>query len=450
MFFKRNHIWESDEMEIHNCILSHILNSNIKKAGKKEDVSYAQNVKSAEAIRKAVLSLLRLNSSADDEFYDKLHTTTKGRLCFKDGVLDLPTKKFYLWDDVDFEYYSTLMIPIDFAEQFKNPNSALCDEIIQSVFEPLFADKIPTVLHFLSRAIAGHSEDKNWSSYLGNRDCGKGVIFGLLKGAFGDYVRSFDISKVMYERNRQDISEVSRKQYWLIDFEFTRLGISQETPDRNSKMLINSKMWKAMCGGGDTLVARRNYDRVDTYFNIDTTFMAFGNDVLNFDTNDVYEHGVQFSSCVKFRSQEEIEHVRANCIDPLEWANLRVADPLIKSKCATHEWRMAIIHILINAYRNDPVCVEEEVDDEDEVPLRRRILELYQITKVGTDVLPVSMVVDELGYAKKKVMTEMAGLGVSKKQCKSTRSDHFNKWCFFGLKTRGPPSVETDTEDMDG
>jgi hypothetical protein len=40
-------------------------------------------------------------------------------------------------------------------------------------------DKMPSMLHYLSRALAGHVEDKRFSTYLGNRNCGKGVHYDV-------------------------------------------------------------------------------------------------------------------------------------------------------------------------------------------------------------------------------------------------------------------------------
>jgi hypothetical protein len=238
----------------------------------------------------------------------------------------------------------------------------------------------------------------------------------------------------MYERSRQDISEISRKQYWLIDFEFTRLAISQETPNKDSKLIVNGKMWKKMCGGGDTIVARRNYDRVDTYFNIDTTFMVMGNDPLRFDTADVYEHGVQFASTVKFRTQEEIDYVKEHAIDPLEYSNLQVSDPEVKNKCASLEWKLAMIQILLENYNKASVPIEIDNDDSEEVSLRRQILEMFEVTNNNEDFILVDYVVNDLNQTRKKVTEEMKDLGIDKKRSKLTT--HRDKVCFYGLKKR--------------
>ena len=67
--------------------------------------------------------------------------------------------------------------------------------MLPSLFENLFGEDTIRSLNFLSRGIAGHFEDKNWATYLGNRDCGKGVLYDILKYGFGDYVQTFELDK---------------------------------------------------------------------------------------------------------------------------------------------------------------------------------------------------------------------------------------------------------------
>ena len=62
------------------------------------------------------------------------------------------------------------------------------------IFEPLFGlDDVDMALHFLSRAVAGHFEDKIWASYLGNRNCGKGILYDLFAYAFEKYIGPVDL-----------------------------------------------------------------------------------------------------------------------------------------------------------------------------------------------------------------------------------------------------------------
>jgi hypothetical protein len=118
-----------------------------------------------------------------------------------------------------------------------------------------------------------------------------------------------------------------------MDLEFVRLAVSQEIPDCNSGLVVNSKMFKKISGGGDTIVARRNYDRKDTHLYIDTTFYAKGNSSLNFDNVDCFETGLEFNSVVQFKTQEEIDFMIKEGRDEKEMERYKVADKNIKEYC---------------------------------------------------------------------------------------------------------------------
>jgi hypothetical protein len=49
----------------------------------------------------------------------------------------------------------------------------------------LFNTKYDTAMRFLARGVAGCVEDKSWATYMGNRNCGKGVFEVLGKNAIG-------------------------------------------------------------------------------------------------------------------------------------------------------------------------------------------------------------------------------------------------------------------------
>ena len=125
--------------------------------------TYSANITSAKHILEALYSTI--SSTTDDNFifdYKLLHTTTKGKLCFKDGVLDFINKKFYLWNEIDFEYYTPIMINRKYADYFYNPDRTTIDLVKESIFDNMYGEKTNRALQFLSRGIAEHFEDKNW------------------------------------------------------------------------------------------------------------------------------------------------------------------------------------------------------------------------------------------------------------------------------------------------
>jgi len=161
---------------------------------------------------------------------------------------------------------------------------------------------------------AGHNEDKRWATYLGNRNCGKGVEYDLLKAAFGDYISTFELGNLLYCRKTAGMENVdcSKKLYWLMDLEFVRLAVSQEIPDTKSGLTVNGKQLKKITGGGDEIVARRNYDRFDTHFFTDFTPYIQGNYTLSCDSPDCEQTLFEFFSTVEYISQHEYDKKPVN------------------------------------------------------------------------------------------------------------------------------------------
>jgi len=433
IFIKTDTIWICDEEKIRNYIFIFTLQSNIKKVNAKgEWTSYAQNNRAAKAITEIVIGTLKKESVSDDEFYKKLRETTVGRICFKDGVLDFAASRFYTWDDVDFEYYTTVMINSEFADYFKNPDRKLSNHIRETVFIPLFGED-PIALQFLARAIAGHADDKVWATLLGKRNNGKGVVYEGLSAAFGDYVRSFELENIMYQRKREDINESSRKNAWMLDLEFARLAISQEIPDSKSGLLLNGKKFKKLQSGGDIQIARRNYAVYDTYFTLQTTFAILGNNQIMADDADVFEKCLQFNTALQFKTQGEIDFMREEYRDtPLMLEGLRVGNPELKSNMRTREWANAIIILLFDNYNKSAVDIQNKVEDTESDSLRMKILQTYEITRNPKDLIPVKTVADRMDETLRKISNELAGIGIQKTFPQS--GEYRRVTCFIGLR----------------
>ena len=432
-FFKVGHIWICDKIKMEDILLNYILKLNMYKLSVKGNlVPYSKNVSGAKNIRIAFFAKLN-DTPENNEIYEKFHSTTKGRIAFLDGVLDFKTKTFYLWKDITFEYYTTFLINRNYKDYFSNPNLELIEKIKQQVFENLFGDKLNTALHFLSRAIAGNIEDKNWGTYLGNRDCGKGVLYDGLTGAFGDYIKTFELANMMYQR-KSSTTETSKTFYWLIDLQFVRLAISQEVPTPEQNMKMDGTMLKKVTGGGDNIVARRNYDREDSHFVLDTTFFMLGNNAINVDVKDAYEHCVEFSSVNQFKSQQQIDDMRNRGEPELLIQGYKVKDPTIKTNCLTNEdWKNAIVYLLFQNYKDYAVENSHKCEDEDNtMSLRKTILTKCIITQNKKDEVLATKMEEHINDCKKKIKNELESMGVIKKKVKS--GEYRDKLCYIGIK----------------
>ncbi len=447
IFYYKDNIWTFDENKMRDAVSHYIMNSNIYTMKNEKTGAYSPYVQNISRTRNVLdtLFLKVVNENDDSKLYDKFHKSTKGKICFNDGVLDFKMRTFTLWKDVKHDdIFSTMKIERNYKDYFENPDRVIIDEIKESVLKPLYGLKLDKALHFLSRALAGHHEDKRWATYLGNRNCGKGVEYDILQAAFQGYVSTFELGNIIYSRKSAGMENLdcSKKLYWLMDLEFVRLAVSQEIPESKSGLYVNSKIMKKITGGGDEIVARRNYDKRDTHFRIDTSFYIKGNYSLLMDSEDCGETRVEFESIVQFKSKEEIDRLSESC-DADEMKRYKLANPNIKDKCRTDEWSNAMIYLIYEHYNDKPIDILKEVDD-DQVGMVATLKRLFEFTKDDTPILATEVVSMMSEFDKKKVEAELSSRNIFKKKHKK-RDEFENKFCYYGLKNK--PQEKTDEFD---
>lgn len=417
-FYKYGDIWISDKDKIQSALQTYIMGLQIFKPIGDNEILYWANFSAAEKLVKCVLQRVSLTTTD----YSIFHTTTKHRICFLDGALDFKARRFYTWREIDFDYYPVVQVPMEFGDY--EPCRDAMDDITKKVLEPLFGEQLHLALRYLSRSIAGCIEDKNFATYLGNRNCGKGALFSLMK-AFGDYVGAFPLKNILCERNGKG-GETARDLYWLLEFEFMRMAISQEIPEELVGMKLKSETVKKICSGGDTQIARRNYDKRDTHFEVEASLLMMGNHPIGMD-GDVQEHHLGFGSAVQYKSQEFIDQVRAEHGE-LAVKKYRVADNTIKEKCSSLKWRLAFIQLLYESFTEEQITVETEVNVSN--PLLAQFNEGWVITGDKEDLVLAS----DLDYLGKKWKAELKMMGVEHK--KSFKAEFRNKWVFIGIRRK--------------
>lgn len=397
LFFKNENIWMASDKTTYASLMDYVMSSNIKTTDAKGNIkAYAQNYCCAEHIVKAIIN--KAIQSPEDAFYDNFHSSTKGKLCFEDGVLDLINKQFYLWDCEYLEknpVYSTLLINRKFQSSFLNPNIETIKDVEDKVFDAIFDEQKEKALHFLSRAYAGHFEDKDWAVFLGNRNCGKGVLDKLMKSSMEGYTSTTSAGNFMCERNSNGGDE-AKKLSWVLDLQFVRLTTTQEIniDSLNKNVKINGVMIKKLASGGDDIQARKNY-KDECVFTSDTKLMIMCNDLPPIDPVDTLETCVEFKTGKQFKSQTWINERTAELNEIvekggdsnilLELQKYKVGDDSIKDKCASIEWCDAFIHLLMNYYKTEKIVIQNIEDNDNSGNLTINVLKHFQITKDYVD-----------------------------------------------------------------
>lgn len=413
-YMRINNIWTNDETEINNLLLFYVLSADIEKPIGDKLYPFSKNYSTAEKIVKAILVKFRING-VDNSLHHKFRSTCIGKICFKDGVLDFINNKFYLWKYVDFEYYSLIMIDREFFDAFRNPNNAVINEIKTKLFEPLFGDKLDIALQMLSRAIAGHYTDKKWCKYIGNRDCGKGVIDVGLTYTFEKYIGHTSANNLLCQRIA---GENARNYSWLIPLEFNRIIIMQECENKDQTSILNGELIKKMSGGSDTFKVRRLYQD-EQEISLEGLPILFGNEDYNIKPIDALSSCIEFCTTIQFKPKSFIDKLNAELVDnenrELIMSQYREADADIKDKCKTDEWKNAIIHLLLQSYKNKKV--DDFIDDTDNnKSFKMLFLETFLITKNDNDFVSNTELndwLDEIDYkiSDKKRSGELKSLG---------------------------------------
>jgi len=402
-FYKINNIWTNDTDTIKSHLRIYIQSLEIYRKTDKDE--YYQTIAGIDTIITNIYSLSTdesytstESSYQNEEIYKLFHETTVGRVCFLDGVLCVRTKQFYKWNEINFDYFTTVQIKRKYESYFNNPNRTIIEEIKSKILKPLVNGEITRFSQMLSRTLFGYYVDKNWCMFYGNRNCGKGLFYTLISRAFGSYISPFELTHILTTHHAsEDLEEKSRKLYWLLSLEFVRLAVSQETPKQvvtshneiNRNLILNGKMLKSICSGGDLLHAKRNYDRFDTTFSVDAMLMIMGNNPVEVSVPDANEHCISFKSSTQFKSQEEYDNEECKDFGDDYMSGFSVEDPGIKSRINNDEYANALVYLIYESFIENKLTANpiNIMMDNHIKPLREQILDKLTITKNKTDII---------------------------------------------------------------
>jgi hypothetical protein len=382
------------------------------------EVFYCDILKNVRSV--ATLTEDKIICNPDPEFYQKLHITTLGKLCFDDGVYDFRRRAFYEWNSRELKtnpVYSLTKIHRNFP---RSVDEAFKRECYDRVFVASMGEEnAARWVAFLSRAVAGEITDKLFASIMTNRDCSKGVTNDWLMSAFGAYIRQAESTNFLVQRERSG-ADAAKENGWLVDFQTVRLMLVQEFPldMKNKGMKINSKLIKSINSGGDQIEGRKNYKDAMT-FNIQSSTVFMVNDLPSYTTEDVLEKCVQLTSTVQFKSQEFIEQKLAEAEGNTELYeyrkdNLKVADPHLRTNVKSHKWADALVRLLIDNYTDTPVKVQKSaIEGEQDIQLDERVLSQFNLTGSDNDFVSNEDMRDlavEWGCSLRKLKTQILGM----------------------------------------
>tara|TARA_R110000868_G_scaffold2165_7_gene16476 strand:+ start:2476 stop:4920 length:2445 start_codon:yes stop_codon:yes gene_type:complete len=375
IFMRVNNVWTTNEKVIRKELIKAVGNMNIF-FGKGEEwipAPYSTMATHCNHMLQYVLP------TEDEDFIDKLWSSNLQKLCFKNGYYDFKKGKLV---DYDLDTLTTIKINRD----FKAAEPDFIEEVYSKILNPIFnndKELRDCWLNYIARGVAGHIEDKNWGVGIGERDCGKGVLVGLLENCFGDYCRATNSENFLYKNNGTDSAKALS---WLVPFEFKRLLLTNEiTRDSQGKYKINGNVLKKLSSGGDKIEARVNH-KDEINFKIQARVCMFCNDLPPIEPADTKETSYMFRYPSKFLNKGDKRLgkplMRPKIIvknDEIEYILDKDGEKIMENVCnfypkddAIKEWAKsdkvldAFIEILFTHYgeRTDvPESMKEEMED---------------------------------------------------------------------------------------
>ena len=296
-YIKNNNIWDYDEKYIKSIIYGWIFNTTMKKYTKEPKFIFYNRDKCC--INKCIdiiwenwFSFIPNNPT----FINNMLLKSKQYLPFLNGVYSISEKKLISYEECEVQF--TQQITRDFPKY----DERSFNELMEKVIIPILPDEEERRYFFycLSRALAGHYEDKKWYINRGSRNSGKGVIMKLLENAFKIYVGSFNSGVLVKKTN--ETNDEAKNLSWIVKLKDKRLILSNEIDEG---VVLWGKMIKKIASGGDTMVGRTNFkDEIE--FVPQFTMLLNLNNIKGVNPVDALENCEQFYCKSKFVSKEEL------------------------------------------------------------------------------------------------------------------------------------------------
>jgi hypothetical protein len=268
-------------------------------------------------------------------------------LLFANGIFHIPDQTF----TVGFDKTKVFMSRI--ARRFPLVrNRGLEAEINARLFvQPFSSEAVGSYMKMrFARSLAGCYYDKKFICALGDADSSKGTITKAMRSAFGGYVVEWNANYLKY--NSHSGADEAKKLSWVFPFVNARLAISNEA--RMDKTPLDGNLIKTLSSGGDEMSARKNFlDEMPII--VRASFFYLGNDMPAITPKD---SGIQTRVRMIRFSKRFVERPSS--------ANELLADPLIKSKITTTEWRNSLFWLIMDAYSfatDEPIDVIEETKE---------------------------------------------------------------------------------------
>lgn len=432
-FFYRldSNIWTNLNGQIDSAVRTKLLDFQIYKKEVKEIKGGTQTKEikycAMNSRRNNVYLMLKdmVIANPKNDFYDEFHSSTLGKICFDDGVYNFRENRFDKWDSEYLKQnpvYSLVKINRPFPDLEKIDQEEK-KNLEQKIFiNSMGIKEYKHFIHYISRAIAGEIDDKQFCIIRTNRNASKGTINDWFLRAFGDYIKNADTQNFVL---RSESTDAAKANMWLIPFQFRRIMFCSEAPATNNKqnsqeVLLNGRLIKMINSGGDVIEGRGHGAEPFT-FNVQCSTIFMCNDMPKFNQNDVYEQCLEIKTTKQFVSQEEIDIEIKSCFDEkgklinkqkfdIIPTKFSLADPTVRHIVKTNQNADILVSLIIDNYKKTKLSIKKDTSDDTEISLLDKITMNFQITKNKSDKITnkeLKAYAEEYKTSLKKLKTEI-------------------------------------------
>lgn len=311
------YIWKEDDKD-HSLLSESVFRSPIMMnkinflTGAHDIVKWTNSGSLREKTRN-VLNLLIKNE--DKKFNAKLHNDTIGKICYKNGVYDIPTGKFCLYDNLPvLGYFFNSCMKINRDYNMEGPDRELMNEIRRDIFENTLGEYTDQFLHMMCRGISGH-KDKVWGNWSAPRNAGRSLIAAFIKNTFEDYVMTSQSADNVAKKYK--INDPASDKKWLGILEFVRISFMSEVQSN----ILDGNLLKMLSSGEDKIDWRGLYQDIRS-LQFETLFFLINNirpeieplnalqTLLNFETPNFYMTDQNRSNYLsKFERDNDTLHI---------------------------------------------------------------------------------------------------------------------------------------------
>ena len=295
-------------------------------------------------------------SLEDDNFVKNMWAKNLGYLSYTNGVYSFQDNCLLTFDEAKQK-------GIYFVHDCGRAYNAVVDgtvkkDFLRRVIESFMPgeEQRKSFLNSLSRALAGHIEDKTWFVMMGMRNCGKGIFVKLLQNAFGNFIHTTNASNLLSKKYEN--TDAAKAQSWIKPLEWTRIAVMQEMKIRGT---MCGDTIKKVCSNGDSIEVRTNH-KDEVQIQCQCTLFIFVNDIPNVSSPDAYQTMQAYKLPMEFKNQSDITDLLARGeTPPTHWlAKDSKLDEYIRGKEQIDAFTSIIFEAYTAEMQSPPQCVKDD------------------------------------------------------------------------------------------